>query len=403
MTTFHLLWFVVLRTIGALSILLSLPTLLELLTLSVAALLPGRRIATRTSGQQRLAVIVPAHNEETLIESCIDSLLANPGTEVPDTQLEIFVIAHNCTDRTAERAHAAGASVLPLEGPGGKGIALDHGFRHALALGADALVVIDADSTVAPNLLSVVAAAMRGGAQAVQVRYHFARTQTSLRTQLAGLALFGMNIVRPRGRSRFGLSCGIFGNGFALSAATLARVPYTANSLVEDLEYHLRLVRAGIRVDFLDQTSVLGELPEKTAAAASQRTRWEGGRALMRREWALPLTRAVLEGRWSLLEPLLDLLSPPIASGAALFFLAALLPLAAVRLYGLAGLLTIVLYVLVSAALSPTPLRAFQALVVAPAYLFWKVLLIPRTRLASRRDAAWVRTARNADTSLTQK
>ncbi len=398
-----LLWLSLLRILGAAVVLASVPLLLELVTLSLTALLPPRRPATRSAGPQRLAVIVPAHNEETLIAACVHSLLASPGQADQATPLEVFVVAHNCTDRTAERALAAGARVLPFEGPGGKGLALDHGFRHALALGADALLVIDADSQVAPDLPSILAGAICAGAGAVQVRYQAGGTEVSLRTRLASLALFGMNVVRPRGRSRLGLSCGIFGNGFALSAATLARVPYTANSLVEDLEYHLRLVRAGIRVHYLDNTTVFGELPDQSAAAASQRARWEGGRALMRREWTLPLTRAVLRGQWALLEPLLDLLAPPLATGAALFLVAALVPVAPVRLYGLAGLLTVALYVLVSAALSPRPAQAFKALAAAPGYLVWKILLIPRTRLASSRDAAWVRTARNADVPVTRK
>ena len=396
--TSHLLWLTLLRIAGAILVLITLPLLLELLTLSLAAIFPPRRISAAGAGQPRLAVVIPAHNEETLIAACVQSLLENPGTPI-----DVFVVAHNCTDRTAERAAAAGARVLPLSGSGGKGLALDFGFRQALARGADAFLVVDADSTAAPGLPACVAAAIHAGADAVQVRYQAADAQASLRTRLAGLALFGMNVIRPRGRSRLGLSCGIFGNGFALSAATLARIPYTAHSLVEDLEYHLRLVRAGIRVDWLDQTSVFGELPDQSAAAATQRTRWEGGRALMRREWSLPLLRAVLLGEWRLLEALLDLLALPLASGTVLFFLAALIPFSPVRLYGFTGLLTVFLYVLVSAALSPRPTRSFRALAAAPGYLLWKILLIPRTRLAARRDTAWVRTARNADAPLPPK
>jgi hypothetical protein len=211
-----------------------------------------------------------------------------------------------------------------------------------------------------------------------------------------------MNVLRPRGRSRLGLSCGIFGNGFALSARTLHRVPYTANSLVEDLEYHLKLIHAGITVEFLNHATVFGEMPEKSAAAATQRARWEGGRKLMRRQWTAPLLRAVLRGRTRLFEPLLDLLALPVAAQACLLIVMAVVgsgPRMWLRWYAFAGFSAILLYVLVAAGLSSDPFAALRALAAAPGYLFWKLLMIPRTRLAARQGATWVRTQRNAEES----
>ena len=380
---------------GVVLLLATLPLTLELSVLSIAAALPPRKPRRRTASVFRLAVVVPAHNEEQLIGTCVRSLLAGGGTPV-----EVFVVAHNCTDRTGELAAKAGARVLALTGPGGKGLALDHGFRHALSLGADAVLVIDADSVVSKNLLDEVTASIRAGAEAVQARYQVANVDANIRTRLAALALLGMNVLRPRGRSRLGLSCGIFGNGFALSARTLARVPYTANSLVEDLEYHLRLINAGITVEFLDDATVYGEMPEKSAAAATQRARWEGGRTLMRREWTLPLLRSVLRGRRRLFEPLLDLLAQPLATQAVLLILAALIPVLWLRIYTALSLAGIALSILVAASLSSDPACSLRALAAAPGYLLWKLFMIPRTRLAARKDAAWIRTQRNAEEKM---
>jgi hypothetical protein len=77
----------------------------------------------------------------------------------------------------------------------------------------------------------------------VQVRYTTLNADASLRTRLMNVALMAFNALRPRGRERIGLSAGILGNGFALAAETLRPGPYTADSVVEDLEYHLLLVR----------------------------------------------------------------------------------------------------------------------------------------------------------------
>ena len=131
----------------ALALLLcTLPLLLEVLLLSVAALLPPRRQATPAAGEPcRLAVVVPAHNEAAGIQTCVRSLCASKHS--PDA---IYVVAHNCTDDTAEQAEAAGADALTLQDDGahGKGAALLFGMDHALRHGHTAVLVIDADSTV---------------------------------------------------------------------------------------------------------------------------------------------------------------------------------------------------------------------------------------------------------------
>ena len=386
----------VLHVLEAALVLATLPLTVELLILSIAAALPQRKRSTAASGF-RLAVVIPAHNEQALIANCVSSILNQA-----DAPFDVYVIAHNCSDSTAHRAAEAGAIALELnDGIGGKGLALDFGFRHALAKGAQAVLVIDADSVAGPNLIAAVTSAFAAGAEALQCRYEVANVNTSANTRLAALAFLGMNVLRPLGRYRLGLSCGIFGNGFALSAATLSRVPYVANSLVEDLEYHLHLIRAGICVRFLDHAAVLGEMPETSASAASQRARWEGGRMLMRRLWTMPLLVEALRGNFCMLEPLLDLLALPLAINLALLLPALAMGAVSDELWltlcAATGLSAIALYVLVAASLSSDPERTLQALAAAPFYLVWKLLLIPRTRLAARSGAAWVRTQRNAE------
>ena len=386
---------------GTLLALTAFPLLAELLCLSLASLFATRNTRIAAPSTLSLAVIIPAHNEELLVATCVRSLL-----ESSNPNITIYVIAHNCTDQTATQAREAGAQVLVLDDDvGGKGTALDHGFRHALAAGAGAVLVIDADSTVSPNLTAAVAARLAAGAAALQCRYQVANPDGTPQTRLAALAFLGMNVLRPRGRDRLGLSCGILGNGFALTAGTLRAVPYTANSLVEDLEYHLHLIDAGLRVEFLDTATVFGEMPDTSSAAATQRARWEGGRILMRKQWTSPLVHKVLRGQLRMLEPLLDLLALPLASEAVLLVAIALCaPLCtwpaasiALSLYAAAGLVSVALYLIVAALLGPSPRSSLAALTAAPTYMLWKILLIPRTRLAARSNATWVRTKRNLE------
>ena len=381
-----------LNGIAALLLLTSLPLLAELCLLSLAALLLPEPASPTSDSPVRLAVIVPAHNEEQLIGMCVAGLRSSH--RLPDA---VFVVAHNSGDSTAAAAETAGAEAIILKDDGtrGKGAALHHGFTHALALNYTAVLVVDADSVVDPQLIGHVTRAMAAGADAVQARYIASTLAGGARTAIMALSLTGMNFVRPLGRSRLGLSCGIFGNGFALSAATIRAVPYTAHSVVEDLEYHLALTASGRSVRFLEHAIVRGELPNNDTAASTQRARWEGGRSRIRKSFVPRILKAVLRGNPNLVEPLFDLLSVPLTSVVPILLAMALLPLAWPRIYASAGLLTLVLYVAASVILSPSPAEAGRALLAVPGFLLFKLRLVRAKHHASLGHAAWVRTARN--------
>ncbi len=364
------------RALGFILVLCSLPLLVELFVLTAAASLPRFRGKKRekTLKSLNLTVLVPAHNEETLVGRCVRSVLAScgPGTD-------ILVVAHNCTDQTAVRAQEAGARVLVLDNRElrGKGSALRYGLANAALNCADAVLVLDADSVVSSTLIEVVRERFLSGAQALQCRYEVHNVNDGPRTKMMALALHAFNVIRPRGRDALGLSSGILGNGFALSRDVLARIPYKADSVVEDLEYHLLLVHDGIRVRFIDEAIVYGEMPVTAAAATTQRARWEGGRKRMAKQWTPRLLASVLRGRVSLFEPLLDLLSVPIATEVMLLLLAACLPLLWMRLYALAGFADLALHVL-AAARSGLGIRAsLHILANVPRYILWKICITP--------------------------
>lgn len=384
---------------GALLAAITAPLICELLALSIASRLPRRTRSASLPGLTplKLICIVPAHNEELLVGRCVRSL-----TAAMPADCEVLVIAHRCSDQTAERARHAGALVVALEGApsGGKGEALRFGFAEAVkrGAGAGAVVVVDADSVVSPGFLRSVQASLGGGAEAVQGRYTMSGIDSrDPRTRLAALAFQGFNVIRPRGRERLGFSAGLFGNGFGLRAEVLERVPYQAMSLVEDLEYHLALVNSGVRVRFLEDAAVWSEMPAGARGSKSQRTRWEGGRIRMMRLHAPHLLRGVLSRKYRLIEPLLDTLSLPLGNVAGLLALLLCLPIPWLRIYALVACAAIAFHVMVAASEGGGLLAGLRTLVYVPQYIVWKLWLLPQTLLASRTDAAWVRTKRVAE------
>jgi cellulose synthase/poly-beta-1,6-N-acetylglucosamine synthase-like glycosyltransferase len=369
------------------------PLFLELLVLSIAALLPQDRVKDIESkaGQIPITVLIPAHNEEALIGRCVRSVMAgaNPATEV-------LVVAHNCTDATANEAEAAGAKVLVLNDPDrkGKGTALGCGFSAFLAGHSQAALVIDADSVIDAGLIASVQQRLEAGALAMQCRYEVLNSQDSQRTRLMALAFCGMNVIRPRGRYRIGLSAGILGNGFAIHRRVLTEIPYDAQSVVEDLEYHLALISAGIRVEFIDSAAVRADMPVSATSAITQRARWEGGRLRMLKRWTPGLLAGVFRGRFLQIEPLLDLLSLPIASGVIMLLIAVCLPVPWLRIYALVAFGVLLLHIAAAAIRGVGFWTAMKALSIVPFYILWKLWVFPEIWRTSRLNAVWVRTER---------
>jgi hypothetical protein len=101
-----------------------------------------------------------------------------------------------------------------------------------------------------------------------------------------------------------GLPTGEFGNGFALTAEMLERVPFSVNNIAEDAEYHARLVASGIAVPWTDKAFVRAHPPASAKAQATQEARREGGRLCVASRATGQLLLALLRGKAQAFETL---------------------------------------------------------------------------------------------------
>lgn len=372
--------------------------LLCLTLLSRALLTP-----LRSSRQLRFDIIVPAHNEAAVITTVVSSLRR---LDWPTNRFRILVVADNCTDNTAQVARAAGADVLERYNPQlrGKGYALEFAFQVSMdEAWASAVVVVDADTEVSPNLLEAFAARIEQGAQAAQVHYAVLNVHASWRTRLLSIAMAVFHQVRSRARERMQLSCGVRGNGWCITHQALRQVPYRAYSLTEDIEFGIDLGLAGHRVEYADEAQIACLMVTDEEAARTQRQRWEGGRWQLVRAKIGPLLQAVKKrGDLVCLDLAFDLLVPPLSyvvlNIALLMVFAGLIytwwpamQTAQVSLWiGIACGISLVLYVLRGWQLSGVGLRGLLDLLRAPYFVLWKLWLI----LCMETSGKWVRTKR---------
>src|SRR5207248_5819279 len=119
---------------------------------------------------------------------------------------------------------------------------------------------------------------LEAGSRVIQAYYSVLNPGESPTAALRFAALAALHYLRPLGRSTLGLSCGLKGNGMCFSMPILDRFDWRWFTLAEDIEFHLALVREGVRVDFAPETSVLADMPVAFGQATSQNARWERGR-----------------------------------------------------------------------------------------------------------------------------
>lgn len=371
-------------------LLLSSLPLLYLLATTLAALLP-RRKPTPDGLFRRIAILIPAHNESLLIADTAGNALQQ---NYPATAMTVFVIADNCSDDTAELARNAGARVMERQGNPGKG----QGLYDALALlmqeDWDAFLVMDADSHFHPDTLKAINEALASGSRALQIRYGVLNPTQSIRTYAMELSTASFNALRPLGKSVLGISAGINGNGFCITRDTVAKVPYLAHSIVEDIEYHMHLLKAGIRVDFLDQVWVKAQMPVGGRGSEVQRVRWERGRIVTIRDYAPALFRSLLQGNRRAIDGLIDVLMPPVS----LVFLGLLPALLAgdpaPRIAALIGIAILGMHY----GLAAWRFGSMKGLLLLTGYVPWYVVwksYIVISSLITEKNLPWIRTDRH--------
>jgi 1,2-diacylglycerol 3-beta-glucosyltransferase len=384
-----------------------LPFFVYLAIVTLSALRRGRDSGGPIPRTQFLFVI-PAHNEQANIRSTIESCR---GVFYDPELYQVLVIADNCTDKTAQLAQASGAEVFERTDSlrRSKGYALECFFDHrpGIVKDFDAIVMVDADTIVDRGILSAFAGALAEGKDWIQCYYSVRNPDSSWRTRMMTYAFSLYNGIWLLGQDRMGLGVGLKGNGMCFSTRGLARFPWEAHGLTEDLEFSWKLRIAGERPHFLPGTRVCGSMPSRGgSAAAAQRCRWEAGRKAQRRQFIRLLLRSRHIGCVTKLMYLIDLIFPPLVT-----LLLGLLLLALFQIGGMVnpqlfstsrgflpmhGLMAVVL---VGYTLSPflaldLPMRYLASLFALPYYTVWKLITT-----IGRDPTAWIRTPREPMTS----
>jgi cellulose synthase/poly-beta-1,6-N-acetylglucosamine synthase-like glycosyltransferase len=278
---------------------------------ALGAVLPPRAPHPREERPFRLAVLMPAHDEESGISATVTALRAELG---PSDRL--LVVADNCSDRTAELARHAGAEVVERRDAErrGKGHALSFGAKVLAEDPPDAVIVMDADCRVEQGTLRHLAAVALGTGRPVQAVYLMHAPERGGLSGVSAFAFLVRNLVRPSGLDRLGMPCQLTGTGMAFPWPVFRDAPATEGHLVEDLMLGHELALEGKAPLLCRDVLVSSELPSGENASLKQRRRWEHGQlAILLGTAPRLLARGIARGDAGLVALALDAAVPPLA------------------------------------------------------------------------------------------
>ena len=246
--------------------------------ISLCSLIKLKDKPLKVNKKHKFMAIIPAHNEEMVVGSLIESL----KNQTYDKDLyDIYVIADNCTDNTAKIAEEAGAIVYKRFDSVNKtkGFALNWFLQQKIAEEADydAFFVFDADNIVDKNFITAMNKKLCEGEDVVQ-GYRDIKNPTD-NWITAGYALFYWTLHRFYHLARYnvGLSPLLNGTGFMVKFDVVKPQGWDTETLTEDIEFSLKRIIAGRKLGWATDAIVYDEQPTSFKQSWSQRSRWTVG------------------------------------------------------------------------------------------------------------------------------
>lgn len=243
----------------------------------------------------RYGILVSAKDEENVIPRLITSVR---DANYPQDKLDIYIIAHNCKDKTADVARSMGANVIVYNDENARtlGLAYQYAYKHIDIREYDGIIVLNADNVVSKDFFDKMndafvyhhkndpvtsfrhALNMKDGAISAAYSYYFA----------AGCSL------SFKGRELFNTACRVTGCGFLIPIRLLEN-GWNYTSITEDIEFSADQILNGEKIRYADDAIFYDEQPHNLKTTWFQRLRWAKGQNVVSRKYWVKFLAALFD------------------------------------------------------------------------------------------------------------
>lgn len=238
-----------------------------------------------TDEKLKYGLIIPARNEEAVVGNLIKSIQKN---KYPQDKLEIFVIAHNCTDNTAKIARELGATVYEYNNSNER--TMGYAFRYLFdriredkgVENYDGFFLFNADNILSEDYIDKMNDAfVANGREKVITSFRNSKNFGS-NTISAMYGIFFMQGCRfeARGRTVCGCSTRVQGTGYVISS-DIVKDGWKYVTLTEDWEFSTDQILRNNKIVYCDDAVFYDEQPTNVKIMLRQRLRWAKGHLLV--------------------------------------------------------------------------------------------------------------------------
>ncbi len=233
----------------------------------------------------RYGVLISAKDEENVIPRLISSIRS---TSYPQDKLDIFIIAHNCKDKTAEVASSLGANVIVCNRPEERtlGLAYRYAFNIINIKEYDGFVILNADNVVSKDYFDKLndAFVYNGKNQVVTSFRHSLNISDGTLPAIYGYYFAAACSLSYVGREDFGVACRVTGCGFVVPSSYLEN-GWNYTSITEDIEFSADKVLEGKIIHYCDDAVFYDEQPRDFVTMWYQRLRWAKGQNMTSKKY----------------------------------------------------------------------------------------------------------------------
>ncbi len=221
----------------------------------------------------KILFIVPAFNEEKTIEKTIRSIAS---INYPKENYYILVVDDGSKDRTFEVANKLKKDIENLivlkKENGGKASAINYGLKFALKnMNFDFFAIIDADTYIDKNY-PLLLLGFDSKTLAVVPRI-LPNNEDTFVSKLQKIEYSLSNFLKLIYSNYF--SWYIVNTGALIKKETIDKIGFfNENSINEDLDYGLRILRKGFKISYFPEIEIKTEVPNTLIKLIKQRIRW---------------------------------------------------------------------------------------------------------------------------------
>ncbi|MBE0650338.1 MAG: glycosyltransferase [Bacteroidales bacterium] len=257
---------------------------------------------------RRFAVLIPGYKEDSVIVSVAE--IASQQN-YPTDMFEVIVIADSFKSSTLEKLKELPIRVVEVSFEVSKKSKALNKCMEIIGDDYDVAFILDADNIMEPGVLLKINAVFDKGFSAVQGH----RTAKNLNSKFAILDAISEEInnsIFRKGHRVLGISSALIGSGMGINYKLFKETMRTIDSVGEDKEVELKLIRQGYKIAYVSDANIFDEKTQKPDVFVNQRRRWIAAQvAYFRTHFLDGLKMLITKGNFDYFDKVIQMVQPP--------------------------------------------------------------------------------------------